>query len=131
MRNFHAFTINRKKRNAICMLRLEDGVGAKIRIDSKRVQLGSFGNSLLLRIAGALGSILWVDSSSLRESQLRCLIRPVNMEEVRPTLFMMHPLKGSGIDAYQVAFFQKKWSVVGTSLGKAVIDSFENGSLID
>lgn len=43
-------------------------------------------------------------------------------EEVRSTLFQMHPTKASGMDGFHALFFQNFWDVVGV----VIVDLVKN-----
>ena len=55
------------------------------------------------------------------EEMAQSLVRPYTEEEVRTTLFQMHPSKALGPDGMSPFFFQKFWYIVGHDVTSAVL----------
>ena len=55
------------------------------------------------------------------------LAQPYTEEEVRTTLFQMHPLKAPGPDGMSDFFFQKYWHIVGRDVTSTVLSSLHLG----
>lgn len=52
------------------------------------------------------------------------LCHPISVDEIKTALFSMDTLKAPGIDGYNALFFQKAWSIIGSSITVAVQDFF-------
>uniref|UniRef100_A0A803QDX6 Reverse transcriptase domain-containing protein n=1 Tax=Cannabis sativa TaxID=3483 RepID=A0A803QDX6_CANSA len=57
------------------------------------------------------------------------LLALVTHEEVRKSLFQMHPDKSLGPDGMTPSFFQKCWDIVGSDVVKLVRDFFDTASI--
>ena len=55
------------------------------------------------------------------EEMAQSLVQPYTEEEVRTTLFQMHPSKALGPDGMSPFFFQKFWHIVGHDVTSAVL----------
>lgn len=50
------------------------------------------------------------------------LERPFTKEEIKESLFSMHPLKAPGVDGMPALFYQKYWHVVGESVYQTCLE---------
>uniref|UniRef100_A0A803NH35 Uncharacterized protein n=1 Tax=Cannabis sativa TaxID=3483 RepID=A0A803NH35_CANSA len=66
---------------------------------------------------------------SITQSQNTVLMESVIMDEVKATLFDMHPDKAPGPDGMTSAFYQKFWSVVGSDVVDVVQLFFNSNSI--
>ena len=57
----------------------------------------------------------------MTEEMAQSLVQPYTEEEVRTTLFQMHPSKALGPDGMSPFFFQKFWHIVGHDVTSAVL----------
>ncbi|KAL4291241.1 hypothetical protein GQ457_14G017610 [Hibiscus cannabinus] len=55
---------------------------------------------------------------------------PISDEEVSKTVFEMGPLRAPGVDGFNALFYQRNWSIVGSSVCALVRDTF-NGHPFD
>ncbi|CAH9100377.1 unnamed protein product [Cuscuta europaea] len=67
--------------------------------------------------------------TGVTEVQNMRLIRPIYMEEVRSTIFDMHPEKPPGSDGMNPPFFRAFWDVVGFEVSRLCASIFDTGSL--
>lgn len=70
-------------------------------------------------------------TQTVLEQQNRLLLEAVSDEEVKDTVFHMHPDKAPGPDGMTLAFFQKNWSVVGEEVIMMVRNFFATGVLLE
>ncbi|XP_048328500.2 uncharacterized protein LOC125422073 [Ziziphus jujuba] len=54
------------------------------------------------------------------------LSRPFTADEVKASLFQMHPTKAPGCDGMPTLFFQEYWPIVGPQLTEACLDVLKN-----
>ncbi|XP_030478273.1 uncharacterized protein LOC115695341 [Cannabis sativa] len=52
----------------------------------------------------------------------RCLLEPFTREEIKSTLFQIHPLKAPGKDGLPGLFFHKNWDLIGTEVTAACLE---------
>ncbi|KAM6583445.1 hypothetical protein CsatB_010447 [Cannabis sativa] len=72
----------------------------------------------------------WVDWESGLDDLMNVeLLLPISDEEVRKSLFQMHPDKSLGPDGMTTDFFQKCWSIAKDDVINLVKQFFHNGSL--
>ena len=57
----------------------------------------------------------------MTEEMAQSLVRSYSEEEVRRTLFQMHPSKAPGPDGMSHFFFKKFWHIVGHDVTSAVL----------
>jgi hypothetical protein len=55
------------------------------------------------------------------------LLRPFTGDEVKHTLFQMHPLNSRGPDGFSAGFFQNSWGLVGPDITRAVLEVLNRG----
>ena len=55
------------------------------------------------------------------------LLQPYTLDEVRSTLFQMHPSKSPGPDGMSPFFFQKYWNFVGPNVIEVVLSVLHLG----
>ena len=58
---------------------------------------------------------------------VRNLVRPYTAEEVRTTLFQMHPSKAPDPDGISPFFFQRFWHIVGHDIMEAILLCLHSG----
>jgi len=58
------------------------------------------------------------------------LVRHITKEEVKATIFKLHPEKSPGPDGFPAGFFQKNCALVGKDNTEAVLSFFTSGKLI-
>ncbi|XP_021889917.1 uncharacterized protein LOC110808658 [Carica papaya] len=69
--------------------------------------------------------------NSVSDSTNERLVAPLSSEEIKQTVFRMHPDKSSGPDGMNLAFYQNFWHIVGTDVIRNCQCWFELGSLPD
>lgn len=55
------------------------------------------------------------------------LTQPFTKEEIKKSLFDMHPAKAPGVDGMPAGFFQNFWSIIGESVTKACLKFLNEG----
>jgi len=65
--------------------------------------------------------------SRLSEAQLLAVLRPINQEEIRKTIFSMDPYKAPGCDGLPAKFYQANWSIVGNKVCDFILTAFRDG----
>lgn len=65
----------------------------------------------------------------LLEEQNEALTKLPSPQEIKETLFSIHPNKAPGPDGFSACFFQKNWSVVGNDIVKEVQEFFTSGEM--
>lgn len=65
-------------------------------------------------------------SGRLNVEQIRMCTLPFSEEEVKDSIFQMHPTKAPGPDGLPALFYQKFWSIVGKDVLKDALDILNN-----
>ncbi|KAL0010592.1 hypothetical protein SO802_005700 [Lithocarpus litseifolius] len=74
--------------------------------------------------------VLNVVDRVVTEEMNQSLLKPFVGDEVRQTLFQMHPSKSPGLDGMSSFFFQKYWHVVGRDVTEAVLSVLNSGHVL-
>ena len=65
------------------------------------------------------------------DGHIRYLLRPYEAQEVKGSIFSMHPDKSPGLDGLNLAFFQAYWDIVDQEVTTTCIKCLNDGHLIE
>ncbi|CAA0810912.1 DNAse I-like superfamily protein, partial [Striga hermonthica] len=127
---FHAFTLQRRKLNAITRLINNQGKVLSSQKDLEK-HISDF-YSGLFSSEGCWGgdSILPLIPRSITTEMNNALLRPVEKEEVKSCLFSLNPDKSPGEDGMTAAFYQHFWLLIEDDIVKAVLSFFHSGMIL-
>lgn len=57
------------------------------------------------------------------------LTKDISKEEIKAALIQMNPLKATGLDGFNVFFFQRYWDVVKNEVCNCVFNFFKRGEM--
>lgn len=127
---FHAFTMQRRKRNSIEKLVTSQGVEC-ITSDQIEQEITSSYHSLFTSSSPSQwDEALLGLQSSISNSMNQRLIRPIEDSEIKKALFSMHPTKAPGLDGMTPLFYQKYWHIVGKDICVAIKDFFCSNKML-
>ncbi|XP_019194791.1 PREDICTED: uncharacterized protein LOC109188616 [Ipomoea nil] len=109
---FHNSVKARRRRNSIKRLRDENGDWVREETGLDNVMLNYF-NNLFAPNYGDMEEVVEAISERVTERDNAWLLRPLSMEEMRVSIFQMHPDKSPGTDGFGPGFFQYFWDIVG------------------
>ncbi|XP_021812414.1 uncharacterized protein LOC110755503 [Prunus avium] len=128
---FHMTTLIRRRRNKVERLKDDNGVWVETADSLKALAINFFTK---------LFSQGQVDSNSVIIPNLfPCmdpvivsnLLRPIEMSEIKTSLFNIGHLKAPGIDGFPSSFYQNQWSLCAKDIGDLVCKVFQEGILLE
>lgn len=124
---FHAMATERKRSNTISQLKDYQGnwISWEQGLDNMVVE---YLTDLFTSVGSNYSEITNYVDPCVSASQNACLLRPIELEEVRGALFQMHPDKAPGPDGMSPGFFQKFWHIVQQDVFHLVLSFFSTGS---
>ncbi|XP_060959373.1 uncharacterized protein LOC133030597 [Cannabis sativa] len=125
---FHAKATSRRRSNLIHKLRNNNGEWVGWEDELPNV-VTSYFQQLFAFEDGDYRDVLNCLQPTIREEQNDVLIEPVTTEEIKKTLFQMHPDKSPGPDGMTPGFYQKFWHIVGDDIVKLVRTFFIDETL--
>ena len=126
---YHALTKQRRARNRI--VGLHDETGNWITEDNgvEKVAVDYFENLFSTTNPTVFDSFLAEVPPGITAQMNQRLLRLATEEEVRQTLFMMHPEKAPGPDGMTALFFQHSWHIIKDDLVEMVNNFLVTGEL--
>ncbi|XP_062021216.1 uncharacterized protein LOC133737727 [Rosa rugosa] len=128
---FHRRASNRKSRNTIKGLVDEDGVWQNDPSEIKRLLMSYF--TQVFSTEGvdrdALNEVIAATPVKVTDWMNAELTKPYTDEEIRTTLFQMHPSKSPGPDGMTPFFYQKYWNIVSLDVCTAVRNLLTSGEI--
>lgn len=129
-RCFHKYASTRKKRNYIQRIKDEDGEQRETPEEIQEVITGYFSRLFTTSsLNGDLSQRETVERVTNEENE--ALMADITAEEVKTTVFSMHPDKSPRPDGLHLAFFQVFWSVVGQDVTNFCQHFMNTGALPD
>lgn len=129
---FHKTIIQKRNRNSINSLITDEGMKVQGEKNVGQVctnfynKLFTWDNSPYPR----LNTIRLYVKPYPNPETLNQLITPISAVEIKSTLFSIHPNRALGPDGFNGFFFQHNWHILGNDVIKAILESFENRSLL-
>lgn len=117
---FHHKANSRKKRNLIRGLEDSNGNWLTSKVDIERLITTFFEN--IFATSSPVGfpeALEGIDRLVIDEMNAVLDVEPTH-DEIRATLFQMHPCKAPGIDGFHALFIQKFWDIIGLEIGYLV-----------
>lgn len=108
---FHQYASVRRKKNRISKLR--DGAGAWRRDSGLADLIRSYFEDIFWSRGSVNSEILGYVKCRISDEQNAALLKPFEAEEIKASLFSMHPDKAPGPDGMNPAFFQNFWDITG------------------
>lgn len=119
-RYFHAIANNRRKRNRVEALKLQDDEWL-YDVQAIKEAGSTYFEKLYQEEDGALDTVIFDKSyPPLDDDILFSLTEHIQPAEIKRALFDMGPLKAPGPDGLNPLFFQSQWEVVGPSIVSTV-----------
>ncbi|XP_048601936.1 uncharacterized protein LOC106377234 isoform X1 [Brassica napus] len=113
---YHALTKQRRARNRLVGLYDTDGNWIIEEQGVEKVAVEYFDDLFQTTAPSEFNCFLEEVSPSITPQMNQWLIRPATEEEIRQTLFMMHPEKAPGQDGMTALFFQHSWHIIKKDL---------------
>ncbi|XP_034217323.1 uncharacterized protein LOC117628881 [Prunus dulcis] len=122
---FHTTTIIRRKRNKIERLKNANGIWIEEANSLKILAVDHFSN---LFSTTSLGDYV-IDPPNLFPPvdvvDLHGLVQPINMTEVKTSLFNIGGLKAPGADGFPACFYQSQWNQCVDDIFQMVVNAFK------
>lgn len=127
---FFASTMVRQKRNNIVGIKKDDGQWITKRQDIREYLIQNF--SVLFQSSNpSIGNeIFQLFEPIVTDEQNAHLLSTPSSEEVKNTLWMMHPLKAPGPDGMPGTFFRNYWDIVGDQVISFVQNFFRDKHML-
>ncbi|CAA0810091.1 Unknown protein, partial [Striga hermonthica] len=127
---FHAFTMQRRKQNAISRL-LSDQYGIYTKKEEIAKEISNYYHRLFTS-EGSHGAqeITNLIPRSINSKMNEQLQAPTCEDEIKAVLFQMNPLKVPGEDGMTPLFCQHFWPILKEDISAAVISFFSSGQLL-
>ncbi|XP_061370937.1 uncharacterized protein LOC133313564 [Gastrolobium bilobum] len=122
---FHASTVSRNRRNKLLALKKDDGIWVEDPEILKLMAIDYF-KSLYVEENQITNNLCGNQFPVINNLNWRSIGQTPNVEEIKSTIFKMHPYKAPGADGLHAIFFQSQWERVGSSVIKLVRDVFED-----
>ena len=126
---FHAKASTRKK-NLIVSLKEMDGTMIKLQSNIERVIIQHFSTLFQSSNPNAIEEVVAHIPRVVTKEMNDWLMRDFHPEEVRFSLFHMHPSKAPSLDGMTAFFFQKFWHIVGADVTNAVLSCLNSGIIL-
>lgn len=125
---FHATTVQRRQRNKISMLRLEDQTWSRDP-ETLKQHICHFYQSLFT-LAGDQNyqPLLEQCQEVVSEEMNANLIKPVTKDEVKAAIFQLEATKAPGPDGLNGLFYQNQWSLINEDIFSMVQSFFRHGT---
>ena len=127
---FHVKASARRKKNLIVSLKEMDGTVIEQQSDIKRMIIQHFSTLFHSSNPNAIEEVVAHIPRVVTEEMNDWLVRDFQPEEVRFTLFQMHPSKAPGHDGMTTFFFQKFWQIVGADVTNVVLSCLNFGIIL-
>lgn len=110
-RAFHAVASTREGNNKIKKLKGTDEEWKKDKKDVVKIIYDHF-NCLFASNGNSLDDVLSCMPRRVMTDNNNLLLMEFTLEEVKDTLFVVHPDKALGLDGMNLAFFKRNWEIV-------------------
>ncbi|XVF74117.1 hypothetical protein PTKIN_Ptkin13bG0034500 [Pterospermum kingtungense] len=126
---YHASTVIRRSRNNIAALRDENGEWITGKEELNNHVLTFFRNLFTIEQECDSSYIPKGCFPRVSQSVMLEVLSPFVIGDIRRALFDMSPFKAPGPDGFQANFYQRLWSVVGTTLWEFAREFYRTGVL--
>ena len=126
---YHALTRQRRVRNRIVGLHDVDGNWITEESGVEKVAINYFEDLFSTTSPSEFDSFLTEVTPAITPQMNKHLLRLATEEEVKETLFMMHPEKASGPDGMTALFFQHSWHIIRNDLVEMVNNFLVSGDM--
>uniref|UniRef100_A0A803NWW7 Reverse transcriptase n=1 Tax=Cannabis sativa TaxID=3483 RepID=A0A803NWW7_CANSA len=126
---FHAAASICRRRNQVWSLQDKDGVMKENINEVSGIITDYFKNLFTSDQPDISMELEDLFDRKIGEEENQSLTRIPSIEEIRDTVFSIHPLKSPGPDGLPGRFFRKYWDVVGSNVYKAVQEVFATGEV--
>ncbi|CAA0813235.1 Unknown protein, partial [Striga hermonthica] len=127
---FHAYTIQKRKLNAITRLLSPQGLALTTQEDIE-LHVSEFYRDLFTAERSSGGeSIINLIPKSISEDMNQALLKPVSEEEVKEALFSLPADKSPGEDGMNAIFYQHFWTLVKDDVLAAILSFFQSGVIL-
>lgn len=119
---FHQWATNRRRKNTIKGLWDANEIWQESPRGIERKVMEYFREIFWFQgiLQNAMGELLDMVALKITMEMNAELLRPYMEEEIKTTLFQMHPSKSLGPDGMSSLFYHKFWHIVGTNVVEAV-----------
>lgn len=126
---YHTKALLHRRRNNISMLKDDNGMWESDQSKLQELAQQYFQSLYSTEGASQIGYRVPGSFPHLPSHHVSALKRAITKEEVKASLFEMHPLKSPGPDGLHALFFQSQWNVVGGSIFREMQRIFEGGDI--
>ena len=127
---FHESASQRRKTNLTSGLRDSDDAWHEQPTDIACISVDYFHTLFQSSMPAAVEEVVQHVDSVVTPAMNSDLLWPFSHEEIKHSLFQMHPSKAPGPDGMTVLFFQKFWHVVGLDVSNAMLDFLHSSCML-
>ncbi|MCH97677.1 CNGC5-like protein [Trifolium medium] len=123
---FHMSALSRQRVKKIGKLLNEENIAVTTQLELCEVALNYF-NQLFKSNPAMHDPVLSLITPKITQEDNDKLVMPITREELKESLFQMHPDKAPGPDGFNPAFYQHFWELCGNDIFEAAQEWLERG----